>query len=74
MNLIILITSKMEGPATPSLHIVSGSGYFTSFEPKTHKYKKFKNGEIVSLTLRITDQNGNMITNGPGTTVMFHIC
>ena len=25
------------------------------FEPQTPQYKKLKNGEIVSLTLRITD-------------------
>ena len=41
--------------------------------PKTPQYKKLKNGEIVSLTLRITDQNNNIITDGPGTTVVLHI-
>ena len=50
-----------------------GSGYFTSFKPKTHKYKRLKNGEIVSLTLRITDQNDNIMTNGLRTTVVLHI-
>ena len=35
--------------------------------------RSFKNGEIVSLTLRITDQNNNVITDGPGTTVVLHI-
>ena len=54
-------------------YYVYGSGYFTSFEPKMHKYKKLKNGEIVSLTLRITDQNGNIMANGLGTTVVPHI-
>ena len=44
---------------------------FTHFEPQTPRYKKLKYGEIVSLTLRITDQNNNIITNGPGTTVVF---
>ena len=34
---------------------------------------KFKYGEIVSLTLKITDQNNNIITDGPGTTVVLHI-
>ena len=52
---------------------VSGSEDFTHFEPRTPQYKKLKNGEIVSLTLKITDQNNNMITNGPGTTVVLHI-
>ena len=39
----------------------------------TLRYKRPKNGEIVSLTLRITNQNNNIITNGPGTTVVLHI-
>ena len=50
-----------------------GYEYFTSFEPKTPQYKKLKNEKIVSLTLRISDQNGNIITNGPGMTVVLHI-
>ena len=54
-------------------YCVSGSEDFMHFETKTPQYKKLKNGEIVSLTLRITDQNNNIITNGPGTTVVLHI-
>ena len=50
-----------------------GSEDFTRFEPQTPQYKKLKGGQIVSLTLRITDQNGNLITNGPGTTVVLHV-
>ena len=50
-----------------------GSENFTRFKPQTPQYKRLKNGEIVSLTLRITDQNINIITNGPGTTVVLHI-
>ena len=50
-----------------------GSQDYTHFEPKVPQYKKLKNGEIVSLTLKITDQNGNVTTNGPGTTVVLHI-
>ena len=46
---------------------------FTSFEPHTPQYKKLKNGELVSLTLRITDQKKNIITNGPKVTVVLHI-
>ena len=30
---------------------------FTLFEPQNPQYKKLKNGEFTSLTLRITDQN-----------------
>ena len=55
------------------MYYVSGSEDFTRFEPKTQQYKKLKSKKIVSLSLRITDQNGNMITNGPGTTVVLHI-
>ena len=54
-------------------YYVSSYGGFTSFKPKTPQYKKLKNGKIVYLTLRIMDQNGNIITNGPGTTVVLHI-
>ena len=50
-------------------YYMPGSEDFTCFEPMTPRCKKLKNGEIVSLTLRITDQPGNIITNGPGTTV-----
>ena len=46
---------------------------FTCFEPATPQYKKLKYGNIVSLTLRITDQAGNIITNGLGTTVVLHV-
>ena len=34
---------------------------------------KLKYGEIVSLTLKITDQNNKIITNEPGKTVVLHI-
>ena len=34
---------------------------------------KLKYDEIVSLTLKITDQNNNTINIGPGTTVVLHI-
>ena len=54
-------------------YYVSNSKDFMHFEPQTPQYKKLKNGEIVSLTLRITDQNNNIITDGPETTVVLHI-
>ena len=54
-------------------YYVSSSKEFTHFEPQTPQYKKLKNGEIIFLTLRITDQNNNLIINGPGTTVVLHI-
>ena len=46
---------------------------FTRFEPHTPQYKKLKNGDFTSLTLRITDQNNNVITDGLQVTVVLHI-
>ena len=54
-------------------YYVTGPEYSVCFEPHTPQYKKLKNGEIVSLTLKIMDQNNNIIPDGPGTTVVFHI-
>ena len=54
-------------------YYVTGPEYSTRFKPRTPQYKAFKNGMITSLTLKITDQAGNIITNGPGTTVVLHI-
>ena len=47
---------------------------FTCFEPDTPQYKALKNGEFTSLNLRITDQNNNVIIDGPHVTVVLHIC
>ena len=47
---------------------------FTHFEPQNPQYKKLKNGEFTSLNLRVTDQNHNVITDGPQVTVVLHIC
>ena len=46
---------------------------FTHFEPRNPRYMKLKYGEIVSLTLKITNQNNKIINIGPGTTVVLHI-
>ena len=46
---------------------------FTRFEPQSPQYKKLKNGEFTSLNLRITDQNNNVITDGPQVTVVLQI-
>ena len=54
-------------------YYMPGSEDFMCLKPQTSRYKKLKNGNIVSLTLKITDQNNNIITNGPGTTVVLHI-
>ena len=52
---------------------VTGPEYSTHFKPVTPQYKKLKNGTITSLTLKIADQAGNIITNGPGITVVLHM-
>ena len=54
-------------------YYMPGSEDFMHFEPAAPRYKKLKYGNIVSVMLRITDQAGNIITNGPGTTVVLHI-
>ena len=47
---------------------------FMHFESQPPQYRKLKNGEFTSLTLRITDQNNNVITDGLQVTVVLHIC
>ena len=54
-------------------HVTSNED-FMRFEPQSPQYKMLKNEEFVSLTLKITDQNGNVITDGPQVTVVLHIC
>ena len=54
-------------------HVTSNKD-FMSFEPQNQQYKKLKNEEFTSSTLRITDQNNNVITDGPQVTVVLHIC
>ena len=54
-------------------YYVYNSKDFTHFEPQTPQYKALKGDQIVSSTLRITDRNSNVITDGPGTTVVLHI-
>ena len=53
-------------------HVTSNKD-FTCFEPHTPQYKGFKNKEFTSLTLRIMDQAGNIITDGLQVTVVLHI-
>ena len=45
----------------------------THFEPYAPHYKKLKNEEIMSLTLRIKNMKNNIITDGTGTTVVLHV-
>ena len=46
---------------------------FMCFMPDIPQYKALKNGKFTSLNLRITDQNNNVITDGPQVTVVLHI-
>ena len=52
---------------------VTSSEHYTLFEPRTCRYMNLKYGEIVSLTLRITDQNNDIMTDGPEVNVVLHI-
>ena len=52
-------------------YYVTSNEDFTCFEPQTPQYRKLKNGEFTSLTLRITDQNNSIMTD---VTVVLHIC
>ena len=56
----------------PTYHVTDDKD-FTHFEPETPQYKALKNGKFTSLNLRITDQNNNVITDGPQVTVVLHI-
>ena len=42
-------------------YYVTSLEYYTCFEPCNPRYMKLKYGEIVSLMLKITDQNNNII-------------
>ena len=55
-------------------YYVTSNEDFMRFEPQNPQYKRLKNREFTSLTLRITDQNNNVITDGPQVTVVLHIC
>ena len=50
-------------------HVTSNED-FMHFEPHTPQYKRLKDGEFTSLTLRITDQNNNIVTDGPQVAVV----
>ena len=62
-------------PSNESLtyHVNDDKGILRISNPQTPQYRKLKNGEFTFLTLRITDQNNNVITDGPQVTVVLHI-
>ena len=62
-----------DGHPSNTLFMYHVTDDFTRFKPDTLQYKALKNGEFTSLTLRITDQNNNIITDGPQVTVVLYI-
>ena len=56
-------------------YCVTDPEYSTCLKPQTPQYIKLKNDTITSLTLtlKIMDQNNNIITDGPETTAVLHI-
>ena len=54
-------------------YFVTTPEYFTYFKQQSPQYKKLKNDTITSLTLAITDQNNDIITDGLEVTVVLHI-
>ena len=54
-------------------YFVTSPEYFMRFKPQSSQYKKLKNDTITSLTLAITDQDNDIITDGPEVTVVLHI-
>ena len=55
------------------IYFVTSLEYFRCFEPQSPQYKKLQNDRITSLTLSITDQNNDIITDGLEVTVVLHI-
>ena len=53
-------------------HVTANEDFMHS-EPHTPQHKKLKNREFTSLTLKIMDQNNNIITDGPRVTVVLQI-
>ena len=54
-------------------YFVTSPEYFMRFEPQSPQYKKLKYNTINSLTLAITGQNNDFITDGLETTVVLNI-
>ena len=46
---------------------------FTNFEPCAPQYKRLKDEEFNSLTLRMMHKESSVITGGPATTVVLHV-
>ena len=55
------------------MYYVTDPEYSMCFEPRTPQYKALKSGMISSLALKITDQAGNVISDGLEMTIVLHI-
>ena len=77
LNLVELNNSNNLKDGRPSnslfTYYVTSNEDFMCFEPQNPQYKKLKNEEFTSLNMRITDQNNNIITDGPQITVVLHV-
>ena len=54
-------------------YYVTGPEYSMHFKPRTPQYKTLKSSIINSLSLKIMDQAGKVITDRPRATVVLHI-
>ena len=54
-------------------YFVTSPEHFMHFKSQSPQYKKLKNDTVTSLTLAITDQNNDIITDGLEVTVVLHI-
>ena len=54
-------------------YYVTSSECYTLFKPQSPQYKKLKNDTVTSLTMAITGQNNDIITDGLETTVVLNI-
>ena len=54
-------------------YYVTSSERYMLFKPQSPQHKKLKNDTITSLTLAITDQNNDIIPDGPNVTMVLHI-
>ena len=77
ISLIELNNSDNHEDGKPSntlfTYFVTSPEYFTHFEPQSPQYKNLKNDTITFLTLAITDQNNDIITDGLEVTVVLHV-
>ena len=59
--------------STLLVYHVTAHDDFTSFKPCTPQYKRLKDEELNSLTLRMMHKRGSIITDGSAMTVVLHV-